>query len=84
MTHESISEAADYMGFGTTMLALSAWFLEHLSLASVNDAVQTFVGLGGGIWVTYKVILIRQQIKGQKLDNRKKELEIEFKQKDND
>jgi hypothetical protein len=84
MTTQQAYEALDYLGFGTAMLSISGWAMEHFNLASINDAIQTFVGAGGAVWVVHKVMFIRQEIKGKKLDNRKKELEIQFKEEEDD
>ena len=82
MTTNQAYDALDYLGFGTAMLSISGWIMEHLNLANINDAIQTFVGMGGALWIIHKVIMIRLEIKGEKLENRKKELEIQFKEKD--
>ena len=73
MTTNQAYDALDYLGFGTAMLSISGWIMEHFSLASINDAIQTFVGMGGAVWVVHKIIMIRLEIKSKKLDIKQKE-----------
>lgn len=82
MTH--MNDIADGAGAGTAVTAAILWGVDQLKLADVNDVLLTFTALGGFVWMVYRVVLIRVQTKGERLENERREYEIKKMKEDDE